>query len=178
LPRTILPGFSLSAFIRHVLPAALLALFLAISGWTMPAGAAEKGLPVPRFVTLRSDQVNLRSGPGDRYPIEWVFKRKGMPVEIVAEFDVWRKIRDWQGTEGWVHQRMVVGNRAVMIKGEARTLHSSPDPTAGAVARAEPGVVAKLIECRHAWCRVEAQGVKGWLTRSEVWGVYPDETVQ
>jgi SH3-like domain-containing protein len=178
LPRTILPGFSLSSFIRRGLPAALLALLVAIAGWAMPASAAEKGLPVPRFVTLRSEEVNLRTGPGDRYPIEWVFKRKGMPVEIVAEFDVWRKIRDWQGTEGWVHQRMVVGNRAVMIKGEAHTLHSSPDPTAAVVARAEPGVVAKLIECRRAWCRVEAQGVKGWLMRGEVWGVYPDETVQ
>src|ERR1700745_1267941 len=97
--------------LRRVAAALVLVAFAA------SAVAAEKGLPVPRFVTLRSDQVNVRTGPGERYPIEWVFTRKGMPVEILAEFDVWRKIRDWQGTEGWVHQRMVTGNRAVIVKG-------------------------------------------------------------
>jgi SH3-like domain-containing protein len=140
--------------------------------------AAEKNLPVPRFVSLRSDEVNVRTGPGERYPIDWVFTRKGMPVEILAEFDIWRKVRDWQGTEGWVHQRMVTGTRTVMVAGEMRSLRSDPDPAARPVARAEPGVVARLLECRGAWCRVEAQGVKGWLQRSEIWGVYPDEQVQ
>jgi SH3-like domain-containing protein len=101
-----------------------------------------------------------------------------MPVEILAEFDIWRKIRDWQGTEGWVHQRMVTGTRTVMVKGEMRSLRSDPDPAARPVANAEPGVVARLLECRGAWCRVEAQGIKGWLERSEIWGVYPDEQVQ
>jgi SH3-like domain-containing protein len=142
------------------------------------AVAAEKNLPVPRFVSLRSDEVNVRTGPGERYPIDWVFTRKGMPVEILAEFDIWRKVRDWQGTEGWVHQRMVTGTRTVMVKGEMRSLRSDPDPAARPVAKAEPGVVARLLECRGAWCRVEAQGITGWLERGEIWGVYPDEQVQ
>ncbi len=142
------------------------------------AMAGEKGLPVPRFATLRSDEVNLRTGPGERYPIDWILTRKGLPVEIIAEYDVWRKIRDSQGTEGWVHQRMVAGNRSVIVQGEVRTLHADADPAAPAVARAEPGVIAHLLECRGTWCRVEAQSVKGWLRRSEIWGVYPDEIVQ
>jgi SH3-like domain-containing protein len=141
------------------------------------AGAAEKQLP--RFVTLRADEVNLRTGPGERYPIDWVLIRKGLPVEIVEEFDVWRKIRDFQGSEGWVHQRMLTGARNVLVEGAVRVLHVQPDLASPAAARAEVGVVARLIECpRGPWCRVEAQGIKGWLKRDEVWGVYPDEAVQ
>jgi SH3-like domain-containing protein len=152
-----------------------LALLVLLHGLSFPVGAAEKALPVPRFASLRSDEVNLRSGPGERYPIDWVLTKKGLPVEIVQEFDVWRKIRDNQGSVGWVHQRMVSGQRTVIVTGAIRTLRADPD--AAAVARAEPGLVARLLECRGAWCRVEAQDIKGWLKRSEVWGVYADEAV-
>jgi SH3-like domain-containing protein len=146
--------------------------------WTpTPANAVEKALPVPRFVSLRADEVNLRTGPGERYPIDWVLTRRGLPVEIVEEFEAWRKIRDAQGTEGWVHQRMVTGTRNVIITGEVRTLRADADPAAPAVARAEPGVIAHLLDCHDAWCRVDLQGMKGWLKRSEVWGVYPGEAV-
>jgi SH3-like domain-containing protein len=141
------------------------------------AMAAEKTLPVPRFVSLRADEVNLRTGPGERYPIDWVLTRKGLPVEIVEEFEAWRKIRDAQGTEGWVHQRMVTGTRNVVVTGEVRTLRAEPQSAAPAVARAEPGVIAHLLYCRDSWCRVELQGLTGWLKRSEVWGVYPTEAV-
>jgi SH3-like domain-containing protein len=141
------------------------------------AVAAEKALPVPRFVSLRADEVNLRTGPGERYPIDWVLTRKGLPVEIVEEFEGWRKIRDAQGTEGWVHQRMVTGARNVVVTGEVRTLRADPDVAAPAVARAEPGVIAHLLDCRDTWCRVDLQGMKGWLKRSEIWGVYPTEAV-
>ncbi|HEV2551414.1 MAG TPA: SH3 domain-containing protein [Stellaceae bacterium] len=143
----------------------------------MLAHAAEKALPVPRFVSLRADEVNLRTGPGERYPIDWVLTRKGLPVEIVEEFEAWRKIRDVQGTEGWVHQRMVTGTRNVVVTGDVRTLRADPEATAPAVARAEPGVIAHLLVCRDTWCRVELQDMKGWLKRSEVWGVYPTEAV-
>lgn len=142
----------------------------------LPAMSAEE--KTPRFVSLRADPVNLRTGPGERYPIEWVFQRKGLPVEITAEFNVWRKVRDSDGTEGWVHQRMLTAVRNVVVKGALRTLRSDPNADAAAVARAEPGVIAHLLECRGVWCRLEAQGVKGWLQRSEIWGVLPNETVQ
>lgn len=141
------------------------------------AQGAEKGLPLPRFVALKSDQVNLRAGPGDRYPIEWVFTRKDMPVEIVAEFEHWRKIRDSEGTEGWVHQRMLAGKRSVMVTGVVQPLRARPDAGAAVVARAEPGVLARLHECKSGWCRIEAEKVSGWLRGDEVWGVYPGETV-
>ena len=151
----------------------LLVLLLLAEG----SSAAEKGLPLPRFVVLKSDQVNLRTGPGDRYPIEWVFTRKDLPVEIVAEFEHWRKIRDSDGTEGWVHQRMLAGKRSVMIKGEVRPLLATPEIGAPIVARAEPGVIARLQECKGVWCRVEAAKLSGWLRREQVWGVYPSEKV-
>jgi SH3-like domain-containing protein len=165
---------------RRALPRAVLAVVM--SGVALlaalPLQAAEKLLPVPRFVTLRSDQVNVRTGPGEQYPIDWVFTRKSMPVEIVAEFKTWRKIRDVDGTEGWVYERMVTGRRTILVRGQVRALHEQPRTDAEIVARAEPGVIATLIECDGAWCRVETGGIKGWLRRDEIWGVYPDEVVQ
>jgi SH3-like domain-containing protein len=146
--------------------------------WALPVAAAEKAQPVPRFVSLRADEVNLRTGPGEGYSIDWVLTRKGMPVEVLQEYEVWRKIRDAAGSVGWVHQRMVSATRTVMVLGEIRTLRSAPNPIAPAVARAEPGVVGLLLECRDAWCRIETAGTRGWLRRPEIWGVYPDEAVQ
>jgi SH3-like domain-containing protein len=142
------------------------------------AGRVEKNEPIPRFVTLRSDTVNLRMGPGDRYPVEWVYHRKGLPVEIVAQFDQWRRVRDWQGTEGWVHQRLVTAIRNVIVKGAQRTLYADADTEAAPVAKLDPGVIAHLLECRKEWCRIETESIKGWLNRNEIWGVYPDEVVR
>ena len=151
---------------------------LAISAGSVLAADSEPSQKLPRFVSLRSDLVNLRVGPGENYPIEWVLTRKEMPVEVIREFEHWRMIRDWQGTEGWVHERMLTTKRAVAIKGAVRELHRLPDANSGTVARAEPGVFAHLIECRGGWCRIEAAEITGWVQRSEVWGVYPDELVQ
>jgi SH3-like domain-containing protein len=164
---------------RHVfrvfLPA--LAALLTTGLQAPPVDAADKNLPVPRFVTLRTDPVNVRAGPGERYPIEWVYHRKDLPVEIIAEFENWRKIRDADGTTGWVHERMVTGRRSVLVQGEVRNLHEEAKSDAPTVARAEPGVVAKLLECGGDWCRIEAGGVSGWLKREEIWGVYPAERI-
>jgi SH3-like domain-containing protein len=160
---------------QHLVWGLLIALAAPAPGWAADGDAGQK---LPRFVSLRSDQVNLRVGPGENYPIEWVLTRKNMPVEIVREFENWRMIRDWQGTEGWVHERMLTGKRAVVIKGGVRTLHRQPDPASPAVARAEAGVVAQLAECRADWCRVEAADYAGWVQRGDLWGVYPDEIVQ
>ncbi len=145
--------------------------------------AAEKSTePIPRFVSLRADTVNLRAGPGGRYPIEYVYRRKGYPLEIVGEFDQWRRVRDWQGTEGWVHERMVTGARNVVVDGKQRILRGAADNAAAPVAKLDPGVIAHLLECRDAWCRIEVKDgggdVKGWLTRSEIWGVLPNEVVK
>ena len=146
-----------------------------------PAAAADNGtngLKMPRFVSLDADKVNLRAGPGRRYPIHWVLTRKDMPVEVVAQFEHWRRIREWDGTTGWVQQQMVSGKRhAIVEKGGNRPLHRQPDPASPVVARAEPGVIARLAECRGAWCRIEVRGTSGWMRRADLWGVYPDETV-
>jgi SH3-like domain-containing protein len=146
-------------------------LVVAASAW----GAEEK---LPHFASLRADTVNLRTGPGERYPIEWVYKRKGLPVEVTAQVDVWRRVRDADGTEGWVQERMLAASRSVVVTGAPRTLRADPDAAAAAVARAEPGVIARLLECKGPWCRVETQGLKGWLPRAEMWGVTRDETVE
>ena len=159
------------------------ALLLAAAAGAAPvlAAAREKnptqvtGLPVPRFVTLRSGEVNVRTGPGVRYPVEWVFTRKEMPVEITAEFDTWRRIRDWEGSEGWVHQSMLSGKRGVVVMGSQRPIRSEPAPEAPTIARAQPGVMGWLSKCKGEWCQVDLKGYKGWLKRGEVWGVYPDE---
>lgn len=156
-----------------------LAIAALAAGMAASAGAAEGdgSLPVPRFVSLHADKVNLRAGPGNRYPIDWILTRKDMPVEITAQFEHWRRVRDWEGTQGWVHQRMLSGKRGVIVKGGVRVLYRQPDTTAAVVARLEPGVVASLLECEGPWCRVDAGEARGWLRRTEVWGVYPEEKV-
>src|SRR5882762_6474783 len=125
---------------------------LGLAALAPPAGAAESSLPVPRFVSLRSDEVNVRTGPGVRYPIDWVFQRKTMPVQILAEVETWRKIRSIDGTEGWVHQSMLTGRRTAIVLGEVRTLRRKNDPEAAAVVLLEPGVIGALLECRTTWC--------------------------
>ena len=136
------------------------------------------GVNLPRFVSLRSDEVNLRTGPGVRYPVEWVLQRRYMPVEVLAEFENWRKIRDWQGTEGWVHQSMLSGRRYAIITGDVRVIRRQPDGNSPAVARLEPGVVAQIVECKDQWCRLDTNGLKGWLMRADFWGVYGNEAVK
>jgi SH3-like domain-containing protein len=136
------------------------------------------GLPVPRFVSIRSNEVNAHSGPSTKYPIEWVFSRRGMPVEVVAEFDTWRRIRDRDGTEGWVLQGMLSAKRSVIVIGGVRTLRRDPAPNGRPVANAEPGVIGQLLHCRDDWCEVDAEGYHGWLREDELWGVYPHERLE
>lgn len=139
--------------------------------------ALGQALKLPRFVSLRSSTVNLRTGPGTQYPIIWVFVREGLPVEVVAEFDTWRKIRDIDGAEGWVHQNLLAGTRSAIILGDVRTLLRTPDLAGVPVLLAEPGVIARLLACNIAWCRLEIDGRRGWLPREQIWGVYPGEAV-
>ena len=160
---------------RLLLGVGLIAL---LGGAAVPTEDAQ-GLKIPRFVSMRLGEVNLRVGPGQRYPISWVFVKKDMPVEIIEEFDTWRKIRDWEGTEGWVNHAALSGNRSIIVTGEIRTLRSSPDAQASPVARVEPGVIGKLRACPDDspdWCRVDLGDSHGWIRRKEIWGVYPQET--
>lgn len=135
------------------------------------------GLPIPRFASLRSDEVNVRAGPGTRYPIEWVFKRKALPVEIVAEYDNYRKIRDWQGASGWVHQSLLSGKRSFIVSSKAASVHKTPAVSAEIVAKLEPEVMGEIRSCTGDWCRVRVSNVSGWIQRTSMWGVYKSEPI-
>jgi SH3-like domain-containing protein len=146
----------------------------------LPAASvlADEQLPVPRFASLKSDEVNLRAGPGEDRPKLWVYQRTGMPVEIIEEFDTWRRIRDYKGVVGWVSASLLSGKRTAIVTDTRRTLHAKADAAAPAVAELDPGVIGKLIECDGAWCRLDVKGYQGWLLRTEFWGVFPDEAVK
>lgn len=136
------------------------------------------GLPLPRFVSLRAAEVNLRTGPGVRYPIDWVYRRRDLPVEIIDEHETWRRIRDWEGTIGWVHQSMLQGSRQVLVTGEARPLRKLPQKIADPIAVVEPGVIGELEICELGWCQVNVEGLSGWMQRHEFYGVYPREKIE
>ena len=147
----------------------------------VPAAMAvtSTGLPVPRFVALKADEVNVRTGPGTRYPIQWVYHKQGMPVEVVEEYDAWRKIRDVEGTTGWVHKGMVDGRRNVIITGKApQIVRIDADENSKPILKVEPDVIARVVECSANWCRIQASGRKGWIEKTHLWGVYPKETIE
>jgi SH3-like domain-containing protein len=164
---------------------ALATLMLAVSAVAGVAVAQQDptigrstGLALPRFVSLDASQseVNVRFGPGQQYPINWVFTRPGIPLEIVAEFDNWRKIKDYEGAEGWISARLLSGRRTIMVEGAVRDLRRTPASEARVLLRAEPGVIGQLLECQASWCRVEIEGQRGWLLRGEFWGTLPGES--
>jgi len=146
-----------------------------ITAGTMPAYAAK--LKVPRFVSLRFNTVYLRAGPGAQYPINWVYKRRGMPVEVIRDLENWRRVRDRWGTVGWIHVSNLSGKRTVLIDGAIRQLHDEPDGKAKAIAKAQPGVIAALDRCRKQWCRISVDRWRGWIRRAHLWGVYAGEKV-
>lgn len=134
------------------------------------------GLPVPRFVSLRSDEVNLRTGPGLNYPIDWVYKRKGLPVEVIDEFDTWRQIRDFEGTEGWVHQSMIDGKRTFLITNDVQPIVFTPEEGAKYAARLQRGVIGEIQECEASgWCLVSTHGYRGWIRPADFYGVHEGE---
>ena len=140
---------------------------------------AQTGLPVPRFVSLRSNQVNLRTGPGFRYPVEWVYLKSDLPVEITAEFETWRRIKDFNGREGWVYQPMLSGRRTVRITEDALLLRAASIGSLP-LAKVEKGAIGRLMTCpkNTPLCKVEFGRFQGWISRKALWGVYPDEALE
>ena len=142
---------------------------------------SESGLALPRMVSLRSNLINARSGPGARYPIEWVYMQKGAPVEIVAEFELWRKIKDWQGSESWVHKSMLSGKRSIKMStpGE-NNIYDRPDYASAVIAKAEDEVVGTVKKCPAAsqFCLIDFGSVEGWVPRSNFFGVYAKEEIK
>lgn len=140
--------------------------------------AQETGLPIPRFASLKADEVNLRTGPGQNYPIEWVYKRRALPVEITAEFESWRRVRDYQGTEGWVHKSLLSRHRTALIVKNERALRREPDDSSPVLLRAAPNVQVAVLSCDGSWCQVEVQDVEGWVHQKALWGVYDKEVIE
>jgi SH3-like domain-containing protein len=141
---------------------------------------AVTGLPIPRFVCLRSDDVNMRAGPGDRYPVLWQYKRRDLPVKIEREFDVWRLVEDMDGFKGWVNQALLTGHRTFVVTStNPVTLRDAASDDGAAVAVLKPGVVGRILACdAHAeWCRVQADDYRGFLPRSVFWGTNQGEAV-
>lgn len=140
---------------------------------------SETGLPLPRFVSLKAAVANLRVGPGLRYPIEWVFHRRHLPVEILREFGNWRLIRTSDGTRGWMHMALLSGQRSFIVTGHACVVRHAPNSRAHKVARLRHGVVGHLQNCSDGtgWCQVEVAGYRGFVRRKDIWGSLPSEAV-
>ena len=135
------------------------------------------GLPVPRFVTLKSNEVNMRVGPGREYPLSWVYKQKNLPLKVIAEFDTWRKVIDHEGTIGWVHSQLVGLKRYALIQSRLTKLHRKPDSTSPVLAVADKGVLLELQICEPQWCRVASDSVRAYVRRNDIWGVLETETL-
>ncbi len=143
------------------------------------AVGSATGLPVPRYVSLRSDRVNMRQGPSKEHGTLWIYRRAGLPVEITAEFETWRKIRDSDGSEGWVLHSLLSGRRTAIIspwhKDGLIEVRDGPMTNAPVAARLEPRVIAQVRKCDQNWCRVTGKEFDGYITQKDLWGVYPDE---
>jgi SH3-like domain-containing protein len=146
------------------------------------ATGAASGLPVPRFVSIKPDRVNVRGGPTRDHDVTFMFTRTGLPVEITAESDNWRRIRDWEGSEGWVYHSLLSGRRTALVAAKQRDelvpLYSQADVTTSLVARLQPGVLASVKQCNGTWCHISGSGFDGWITQERLWGVYPHEKVE
>lgn len=180
-------GFS---SLRLLLSAAFVsALLVPASASAQSAGAqtvtlGPSGLPLPRFVSLKSGRVNSRVGPGLNYSVDWMYLKAGLPMEIIQEFDTWRRVRDAEGAEGWINQSLLSGRRTAITAPwqrdkEARiVLFAKPDKDARVVAMVEPGVIGTIKSCDGQWCQMTFDGNTGWLNQAQLWGAYPGERVK
>jgi len=150
-------------------------IFLFVIFFPLVSFAAER-LPIPRFVSAKSTEVNIRTGPNLRYPLLWVIMRKGEPLEVIAEFEQWRKVKDVHGDIGWAHESVLSGKRFAISRGaEKITLYAQDNINSPGIARIEDGAHLELLACNIDWCKVSAQGYKGWVPKQFLYGVYSNE---
>jgi SH3-like domain-containing protein len=151
-------------------------------GMTGPEGDAATGpvtgLPMPRYVSLRSGEGNARRGPALSHRVDWVFTRRDMPLKVTAEFGHWRRVEDAEGAGGWMHFALLSGVRTALVTEEMTAMHLQPDPRAPVVAWLEAGVVARILACEGDWCRLRADRLRGWAPRAALWGVTADERIE
>ncbi len=145
----------------------------------LPMMRGPSGLPLPRFVSLKSDRVRVRRGPSTQYGVAWVYRARGLPVEIIAEFEDWRRIRDADGEEGWIRRSLLSGWRTAMIapwrKQDRLPLRARPARDARTVAMLSSGVIGRVVSCTGTWCRLKVSGYEGWIEQTMLWGVYAGE---
>ena len=169
--RTVVAGAAIVIMIASAVP---------VAASELPLGPAS-GLPIPRFVSLKPDKVNVRAGPTRHHDVTWQYTRSGLPVEITAESDNWRRIRDWEGSEGWVYHSLLSGRRTALVTSKAVEelvpLHSDPATDGRVVAHLQAGVIGTVKRCNGKWCQVTGAGFSGWVAQERVWGVYPNEKV-
>jgi SH3-like domain-containing protein len=162
---------------------------MAVLACASPAWAAgdtavgpKSGLQIPRFVSLKPDRVNVRGGPTRDHEVTFVYTRAGLPVEITAESDNWRRIRDWEGSEGWVYHSLLSGRRTAVVTPKDKTqlvpLYDVGESTGTVVAKLQAGVLASVKRCNGNWCRIAGPGFDGWIVQEQLWGVYPNEKVE
>ncbi|MBX3569292.1 MAG: hypothetical protein KF914_14630 [Rhizobiaceae bacterium] len=157
---------------------------LAQSAGAQPAARSGSGLPLPRFVSLKSGRVNSRIGPGPDYPVDWLYLKAGLPMEIIQEYDNWRRVRDADGAEGWINQSLLSGRRTAIVapwqRGKPATIELLSEPYAEArkVALLEPGAIGMIKTCNGDWCEMSFSGHAGWLSQALVWGAYPGEAIK
>ncbi len=153
-----------------------------MAGPPLPPADTNRGavtnLPLPRYVSLKTNEGNARRGPGLTHRIDWVFTRAGMPLRVTAEYENWRRIEDADGAGGWVHYTMLSGSRTVLVTQNMVNVLDTPDDAATVAFQAEAGVVGRVQECTADWCRIGVDGNRGWLRKSALWGVEPGEVVQ
>ena len=178
---------SFAALFRRLGCGLLVALFAVVSADLVHAAGdigtgSASGLPVPRYVSLKSDRVNVRSGPNKDQDVRWVYTRVGMPVEITAEFENWRRIRDWEGAEGWVYHSLLSGKRTAVVlpkqKDELVPLYESSDIESAVVAKLQSGVIGAIKSCTGLWCHFSGKDFDGWIRQERIWGAYPNEKVE
>ena len=135
-------------------------------------------LPLPRFVSLKSSEGNARRGPALTHRIDWVFTRAGMPLKVTAEYENWRRVEDAEGAGGWVHYTLLSGARTALVTLDMAEFHHAPNDNSTVVAQAEVGVVGRILDCSIDWCRLALDGQRGWVRKTSIWGVAPDETIE
>lgn len=147
-------------------------------GPRLPSRGAVTNLPLPRFVSLKTNEGNARRGPGLTHRIDWLFTKTGMPLRITAEYENWRRVEDADGFGGWVHYSLLSGVRTVLVKGDLVDFHVTPRPDSSLAFRAEGGVVGRVMTCDGTWCRINIDGQKGWVPMAALWGVVDGEVIE
>lgn len=159
----------------------VMALMGLLPGAAANAAGSASGLPLPRYVSLKSDHVNVRAGPTKDNDVAWVYTRSGLPVEITAEFENWRRVRDSEGAEGWVYHSLLSGRRTAVVtmknKEDLTPIYDRASSDSAVAAKLQAGVVAQVKKCSAGWCRVIGTGFDGWIEQQRLWGVYADEKV-